>query len=62
MNIAIYILIGLAVVFAIAALISYSIDKYFERKEKHISKCLRAVAELLSTIGDDLEKRCKKDD
>lgn len=62
MNTAIYILIGMAVVFAIAAIISFTIDKYFDRKEKHAVKMLKVFGELLSTIGDDLEKRCKKDD
>lgn len=60
MNTLIYILTGLAVVFAIAALIGYGIDKYFERKEKHIAKLLKAAGESLSMIADDLEKRWKK--
>lgn len=62
MNTAIYILIGLAVVFAIAALISFTIDKYFDRKEKYAMKQLDVFEKVLSSIANDLEKRCKKDD
>lgn len=62
MNTAIYILIGMAVVFAIAALISFTIDKYFDRKEKHIAKILKAAVESLSIIMNDLKKEEKKDD
>lgn len=62
MNTLIYILTGLAVVFAIAALIGYSIDKYFERKEKHIAKILKAAGESFSMIAYDLKKEEKKDD
>lgn len=62
MNTAIYILIGLAVVFAIAALISFTIDKYFDRKEKYAIKQLDVFGNVLSSIANDLEKRCKKDD
>lgn len=62
MNTAIYILIGLAVVFAIAALISFTIDKYFDRKEKYAMKQLDVFGNVLSSIANDLEKRCKKDD
>lgn len=62
MNTLIYILTGLAVVFAIAALIGYGIDKYFERKEKHIAKILKAAGKSLSMIADDFKKEEKKDD
>lgn len=62
MNTAIYILIGLAVVFAIAAIISFTIDKYFDRKEKYTMKQLDVFGKVLSSIANDLEKRCKKDD
>lgn len=62
MNTVIYILIGLAVVFAIAAIISFTIDKYFDRKEKYAMKQLEVFGKILYTVGDDLEKRCKKDD
>ena len=62
MNTAIYILIGLAVVFAIAALISFTIDKYFDRKEKYAMKQLDVFGKVLSSIANELEKRCKKDD
>lgn len=62
MNTAIYILIGLAVVFAIAAIIGFTIDKYFDRKEKYAMKQLDVLGNVLSSIANDLEKRCKKDD
>lgn len=62
MNTAIYILIGLAVVFAIAALISFTIDKYFDRKEKYAMKQLDVFGNVLSSIANDLGKRFKKDD
>ena len=61
MNTLIYILTGLAVVFAIAALIGYGIDKYFERKEKHIAKLLKAAGESLSMIVYNLKKEEKHD-
>lgn len=62
MNTLIYILTGLAVVFAILVIIDYSIDKYFERKEKHIAKLLKAAGESLSMIMDNLKKEDEKDD
>lgn len=62
MNTAIYILIGLAVVFAIAAIIGFTIDKYFDRKEKYAMKQLDVFGNVLSSIANELEKRCKKDD
>ena len=56
MNIAIYILIGLAVVFAIAALIGYGIDKYFDRRERFVAKCVKAASEVLQNMANNLEK------
>lgn len=61
MNTLIYILTGLAVVFAIAAIIGYGIDKYFDRRERFVAKCVKAASEILQNMANNLEKAVDED-